>query len=170
MGCTAAPPAERITNDNSTIEGSLRVEGSNPFDRLVTIVDRDGVEWKLVNPGLESELASLEEFIIRVGYPVSGLNDTEHTLKIESYEIIPPEGTIAIDGVLDLIDGRLSVTMKSGKRFLVSGALVNALSNYSEYRVWVWGAVHAASSVSEPDSIDVEGYEVMSIGATSSGQ
>ncbi len=170
IGCAAAPPAERVTDEKSTLEGCLKVEGSNPFDRSVTIEDSDGIEWKLLNPGLEIELARLEEFRVRVRYPVSGLNDIEHTLNIESYEIIPPEGTIAIEGVLDHIDGRLSMTMKSGKRFLMSGALAVALSNYSGYRAWVWGTVHAASSASEPDLMQVEGYEVMSNGVVGDGR
>jgi hypothetical protein len=147
----------------NTLEGRLKVEGSNPFDRSVTIVDSGGIEWKLLNPGLESELACLEEFRVKVGFPASGLSDIEHTLNIESYEIIPPDGTIAIDGVLGPVEGRLAVTMKSGKRFLVSGPLVTALSNYSGYRVWVWGTAHS-ESLSESEGMDVKGYEVIGKG------
>lgn len=151
--CASAPPTSSPM-EPFRLEGSIRVEGDQPFNRVIVLSDSQGIRWNL-DPGyLEVELSLLDGYDVMLtcsGIPGKG---GERDALVESYELLPPEGMIAVLGNISIDDGSIFLIIDDGRHRL-NGPLTAALEAFDDYRAWVWGLS------GDDDTLDVSGYEVL---------
>jgi hypothetical protein len=136
------------------LEGSVRVEGDQPFNRAIVLSDPEGVRWNIDPGALEAELSLLDGYDVRL--VCTGIAGTggDRDARAESYLLIPPEGMIAALGIISLVDESILLN-SGGNRYRLTGPLTPALEAFSGNRAWVWG------TKGDVDTLDVSGYEVL---------
>ena len=135
--CAFAPPASSF-REPFLLEGSIRVEGDQPFNRVIVLSDTDGVRWNLDPGDLEAELSLLDGYDVLLtcsGIPGGG---GERDALVESYVLIAPEGMIAVLGSISVGDESIFLNTDGGRHRL-NGPLTAALEAFGDYRAWVWG-------------------------------
>jgi hypothetical protein len=150
--CASAPPATS-PDELFQLEGSLRVEGDQPFDRVILLSDPEDVRWNLDPGKLEADLSLLDGY--RVVLTCRGIpKDSERDALVEAYSLVPPEGMVAELGILTTADESIFLNA-GGDRFKLEGPLKDALKAFADHRAWVWG--HGG-----PEGvITMSGYEVL---------
>jgi len=151
--CASAPPSSS-SKEPFHLEGSIRVEGDQPFDRVIVLSDSQGIRWNLDPGDLEVELILLDGYDVMLtcsGIPGKG---GERDALVESYVVVPPEGMIAVLGSISLDDESVFLIIGDGRHRL-SGPLTAALEAFDDHRAWVWGIS------GNGDTLDVSGYEVL---------
>jgi hypothetical protein len=153
VSCASAPPVSSSL-EPFQLEGSIHVEGDQPFDRVVVLSDPQGIRWNLDPGDLEAELILLDGYDVKLtcsGIPGRG---GERDALVESYVLVPPEGMIAVLGSLSIDDGSIILNV-DGVKHRLNGPLTAVLGAFGDHRAWVWGI--------EGDSglVEVSGYEVL---------
>jgi len=151
--CASAPPASSF-REPFQLEGSIRVEGDQPFNRVIVLSDPDGIRWNL-DPGvLEAEMSLLDGYDVLL--TCSGIQGGggERDALVESYVLVAPEGMIAVLGNLSVGDGAIFLNADKG-RYRLDGPLTAALGAFGAHRAWVWGVS------GDGDILEVNGYEVL---------
>jgi hypothetical protein len=151
--CASAPPASSF-REPFQLEGSIRVEGDQPFNRVIVLSDPDGVRWNLDPGDLEAELSLLDGYDVML--TCSGIQGGggERDALVESYVLVAPEGMIAVLGSISVGDGSIFLNV-SGRSYLLDGRLTAALEAFGDHRAWVWGME------GDGDVLEVSGYEVL---------
>jgi hypothetical protein len=152
FSCASAPPALSPA-DSFRLEGSIRVEGDQPFDRVIVLSDTQGIRWSLDPGDLESELSLLDGYRVILdcrGIPTGGELDA----LVEGYRLVPPEGMIAVLGRFHARESGISLITEND-RYTIEGPLTSVLESFDGHRAWVWGKAGADGS------IDISGYEVL---------
>jgi len=153
VSCASAPPASSF-REPFQLEGSIRIEGDQPFNRAFILSDSQGIRWNLDPGGLEAELSLLD------GYDVtlicSGIQGRggERDALVESYVLVPPAGMIAVLGRISMAGELILLNSEIG-RHMLSGPLTSALEAFDDHRAWVWGLP------GDGDVLEVGGYEVL---------
>lgn len=151
--CASAPPASSSL-EPFQLEGSIRVEGDQPFNRVIVLSDSQGIRWNLDPGDLEVELILLDGYDVTLvcsGIPGKG---GERDALVESYVVVPPDGQIALLGNISIDDESIFLIVDRGRHRL-SGPLTAALEAFDDHRAWVWGIS------GDGDTLDVSGYEVL---------
>ena len=151
--CASAPPASSF-REPFQLEGSIRVEGDQPFNRVIVLSDPDGVRWNLDPGDLEAELSLLDGYDVLL--TCSGIQGGggERDALVESYVLVAPEGMIAVLGSISIEDE--SILLIAGSRsHILSGPLTDALKAFEDHRAWIWGIK------GEVDTIEINGYEIL---------
>ncbi len=153
FSCASAPPTSS-SMEPFQLEGSIRVEGDQPFNRVIVLLDSQGIKWNLDPGDLEAELNLLDGHDVMLtcsGIPGKG---GERDALVESYVLVPPDGMIAVLGSISIDDGSIVLNAES-ERYRLNGPLTAALEAFSDHRAWVWGIS------GDGDTLDVSGYEVL---------
>ncbi|MDD3642469.1 MAG: hypothetical protein PHQ19_03290 [Candidatus Krumholzibacteria bacterium] len=153
LSCASAPPAPDRP-ERFRLEGTVRVEGSGPFERRISVIDESGAQWELAAGALESDLRLLDGYTVGVLCSARA-GGGSHAVTAESYLIIPPDGSIAVLGEIGLDGSSVTVT-EDDRVHALSGALIDALRAHEGMRAWVWGEGHGRGG-----AIAVTGYEVL---------
>lgn len=151
--CASSPPASS-SREPFRLEGSVRVEGDQPFNRAIILSDPQGIRWNL-DPGvLEAELSLLDGYDVRLvcsGIPGRG---GERDALVESYVLVPPDGMISVLGSI-AVTGESIFLNVDGDRYRLIGPLTDALESFGDYRAWVWG------TQGDGGTLEISGYEVL---------
>ncbi len=151
--CASAPPASS-SREPFQLEGSIRVEGDQPFNRAIVLSDSQGIRWSLDPGALEAELSLLDGYDVRLtctGIPGKG---SERDARVENYVLVPPDGMIAVLGSI-AIAGESIVLNNDGGSYRLNGPLTAALETFGDHRAWVWGTPGGG------DTLEISGYEVL---------
>ena len=143
---------------NNTIEGIVVIRGGGPLTRTVLLEDRHGIRTVVKSGKWGDELASLKGRRVMVRGDMEGSPRFGYSIMVQSYQLVPPPGMMAVRGVLNLNEGQLRILNgKTGRSYIIKGKLGPALRQLAGYEIWVWGG--------EEDSIiTVEGYELIGSG------
>ncbi len=151
--CASAPP-DSSSWEPFQLEGSIRVEGDQPFNRVIVLSDPQGIRWNLDPGELEAELSLLNGYDVLLtcsGIPGKG---GERDALVVSYMLVPPEGMISVMGSISIEDESIFLNT-DGRRHRLNGPLTAALKAFGDHRAWVWGVS------GDSDILDVNGYEVL---------
>jgi hypothetical protein len=151
--CASAPPSV-TSKETFELKGSLSIEGDQPFDRAIVLVDSNKVKWRLDPGSLEAELSLLAGYEVVLtcsGIPGMG---SEMDARVTGYKLVPPEGLAAILGNIRSEDGSVMLEAEEGEYRLI-GPLSSALEAFLGNRAWIWG------SLDRDGAIEVSGYEVI---------
>jgi len=151
--CASAPPVSS-SMEPFQLEGSIRVEGDQPFNRVIVLSDSQGIRWNMDPGELEAELILLDGYEVMLtcsGIPGKG---GERDALVESYVVVPPDGMIAVLGSISIDDESIFLIIGSGRHRL-NGPLTAALEAFDDHRARVWGLP------GDGDTLDVNGYEVL---------
>ncbi len=151
--CASAPPASS-SMEQFQLEGSIRVEGDQPFNRVIVLSDSQEIRWNLDPGDLEAELILLDGYdVTLVCSGIPGKRGERDAL-VESYVLVPPEGMVAVLGDLSVGDETVFLNV-DGSSYRLNGPLTAALRAFDDHRAWVWGMP------GDGDILDVSGYEVL---------
>ena len=151
--CASAPPASS-SREPFRLEGSIRVEGDQPFNRVMVLSDPQGIRWNLDPGNLEAELSLLDGYDVMLtcsGIPGKG---GERDALVENYVLVPPDGMIAVLGSIATAGESIILNVDGGS-YRLSGPLTAALETFGDHRAWVWGTPGGG------DALEVSGYEVL---------
>ena len=153
VSCASAPPASS-SREPFQLEGSIRIEGDQPFNRAFILSDAQEIRWNLDPGDLEPELSLLDGYDVILtcsGIPGRG---GERDALVESYLLVPPAGMIAVVGRISIAGESILLISETG-RHMLAGPLTAALEAFSDHRAWVWGTEAGG------DLVEVSGYEVL---------
>ncbi|MCK4549936.1 MAG: hypothetical protein KAU49_07190 [Candidatus Krumholzibacteria bacterium] len=151
--CASAPPASS-SREPFQLEGSIRVEGDQPFNRVIVLSDAQGIRWNLDPGDLEAELSLLDGYdVLLTCSGIPGKGGVRDAL-VESYVLVPPDGMIALQGSISIDDESIILNV-DGRRHRLNGPLTAALETFGDHRAWVWGIS------GDGDTIEISGYEVL---------
>jgi hypothetical protein len=151
--CASAPPASS-SREPFQLEGSLRVEGDQPFNRVLILSDPEGVRWNLDPGDMEAELSLLDGY--EVILTCSGIpgKSSERDAVVKGYQLVPPDGMIALLGNISTEAG--AVFLGTGNmNYRLEGPLTAALEAFGGYRAWMWG------TAGDGEILEVGGYEIL---------
>jgi len=156
FSCSSKNIPEYRSDD--TIDGIVVIRGGGPLSRTVLLEDRHGIRTVVRSGKWRDEIASLKGRRVMVRGDMEGSPRFGYSIRVQSYQLVPPPGMIAVRGVLSLAEGHLRIiNRKTGGWYIIEGKLVPALRQLAGYQIWVWGG--------EEDSIiKVEGYELIGSG------
>lgn len=153
MSCASAPPASSPA-EQFELTGALLVEGTQPFDRDIVLVDSQGIRWNLDPGRLATEMRLLDGYgVVLTCRGIEG-RGSERDAEVQSYLLIPPDGMIALLGSL-FIEKEAVFLVAGDRRLVLEGPLAGALKAFGENRVWVWGEAGGG------DALVVSGYEIL---------
>lgn len=143
---------------NNTIDGIVVIRGGGPLTRTVLVEDRHGIRTVVKSVKWRAELASLKGRRVMVRGDLEGSPRFGYSIRVQSYQLVPPPGMIAVRGVLSLAEDQLRIlNRETGESYIIEGKLGPALRQLAGYQIWVWGG--------EEDSIiTAEGYELTGSG------
>jgi hypothetical protein len=153
VSCASSPPASSSI-EPFELEGSIRVEGDQPFNRAIVLSDAQGIGWNLDPGNLEPELSLLDGYDVRLtckGIPGRG---RKRDATVEGYVLVPPEGMVSLLGIIS-VEGESVLLDAGGQRYRLSGPLTSALVSFGGFRAWVWG------TPGDGDILEASGYEVL---------
>jgi len=153
VSCASAPPATSSGN-RFQLQGSIRVEGDHPFNRVIVLADPRDVRW-ILDPGeKEAELSLLDGYdVVLTCYGVPGRGGGRDA-SVESYVLVPPAGMTAMRGRIVSEGGSIFLNTDSGSYILI-GPLAAALEAFGDHHAWVWG------TMDDGGSVEASGYEVL---------
>ena len=142
----------------NSIDGIVVIRGGGPLTRTVLLEDRHGIRTVVKSGKWKDELASLKGRRVMVRGDMEGSPRFGYSIRVQSYQLVPPPGMIAVRGVLNLTGGHLRIiNRKTGGSYIIEGKLGPALRQLAGYQIWVWGG-------KEDSIIKVEGYELIGSG------
>jgi hypothetical protein len=143
------------------LEGTLSLEGPDPFGRTLLLVDGEGIGWPLDPGPHEHELSLLGGHEMRL-HCRRTYEGGRGTVTVVRYELLPVDGNTPLYGTLRVIPG--SIRIEADDSFVdLHGPLSQALCGFEGCIAWVWGK----RSRQGAGDITVEGYVV--IGKASPG-
>ena len=151
--CASAPPASS-SREPFQLAGFIRVEGDQPFNRVIVLSDPQGIRWNLDPGDLEAELSLLDGYDVMLtcsGIPGKG---GERDARVTNYVLVPPKGMIAVLGSISIADESIFLNIDGGT-YTLNGPLTAVLEAFGDHRAWVWGIS------GDGDTLDVSGYEVL---------
>jgi len=155
ISCASAPPAGSSA-DLFRLKGSIRVEGDQPFDRVIVLSDPQGIRWNLDPGDLEAELSLLDGYTVILD--CRGINTGgELDAIVDGYTLVPPEGMTALLGRFEVSESGISLITEKDS-YTIRGPLTSVLESFDGHRAWVWGKESADGL------IDISGYEVLGPG------
>jgi len=153
LSCAPAPPASSPA-EQFELKGTLHIEGTQPFDRDIVLVDRQGIRWRLDPGGLETELRLLDGYDVVLTCRGIGGRSSERDAEVQSYMLIPPDGMIAVLGTVSVSADSVYLAADEN-RYRLEGPLSAALKVFEDNRSWVWGRIVGR------DDLEVGGYEII---------
>jgi len=143
-------------SSKNMIDGNVVIRGGGPLTRTVLLEDRYGIRTVVKSGKWRDELASLKGRRIKASGNIEGSSRFGYSINVQSYQLVPPEGMIAVRGVLAFAEGRLRLLNEGPgeDEYIMEGKLGPALRQLAGYQIWVWGR-------EEDATIEVEGYELI---------
>ncbi len=158
ISCATAPPGDGQI-DPVFIEGRIAVEGSNPFDRNITLVDSTGACLELANSGLVYEISKLEGYSVRIRIGKDLVAEGKKQYEVREYMLLRIGNSLPLKGILS-IEGDSLLISTGETSAIIEGPLREALTHFDGLEVWVWGERRAVEENSSAVII-AEGYEVL---------
>jgi len=162
FSCHGVGTVDRAQSGLSFV-GRVYVSGTDPFDRMVLISDTSGVVCVVDNFGAADELGRLAGFTVKISAMLRGRDEKGLHVFVTRYELLPPDGCMAVYGVIRKSSGGLTLELSGASRSLVlSGPLVPALKGFTGRRVWVCGELTGVGTLKsgEGAAVHEDGKEV----------